>query len=108
MVRKRAKASKMSSIKKNGSKGHISQNKPLERASRHGDERKVHDEIISRRVSGGIHVTRQEVAEAYIRAKEQWLRLPGSIIKTPIDAVLIQKSLESKDTLETRQTTNDN
>jgi hypothetical protein len=107
MAKKRLKSSKRSSRKKNGSKANISRAKPLERASHEGNERKVHEEIINRRVSGGIRLTREEIAEAYVRAQKQWLQLPGSIIRTPTDVVLIQKSLNSKDSLAAGKTTDD-
>jgi hypothetical protein len=106
MARKRSKSSKKSFRENNVSKVNISQNKPLERASREGKEREVHDEIINRRVSGGMRMTRQEIAQAYIGAQEQWLQLPGSIIRTPTDVTIIQKRLKSRDSFE--RTTDDN
>ena len=108
MIKKKSRSSKKNiSKKKSRSKGNISQDIPLKPASREGKERKVHEEIINRRVSGGIDLTREEIAEAYIRAQEQWLQLPGSIIRTPTDVLLIQKSFKSKNSFAGGQTTDD-
>jgi hypothetical protein len=42
-------------------------------------------------------MSREEIAEAYVRAQEQWLQLPGSTIRSPTDVLLIQNRLKSKD-----------
>lgn len=62
-----------------------------------GNERKVHEEIISSRITGGIKLTDKEIEQAYSRALEQWLKLPGSVVKTPTDVLLIHKDLKDAD-----------
>jgi hypothetical protein len=49
-----------------------------------GEERKVHEEIIQRRIGGGEAPT----PEAYARALKQWQQLPGSVIRSPTDVTL--------------------
>ena len=61
-----------------------------------GKERKVHEEIMDRRIRGGISLTNEEIAEAYKRAQEQWLRLPGSINRPSTDVYLVQKQFKSQ------------
>jgi hypothetical protein len=105
MTRKGPKELKRRFRKKTESKN-ISRNKPLERAPAESKERQVHEKITDRRITGGIRMTRQEINEAYIRAQEQWLQLPGSIIRTPTDILLIQKTLRSKDSKDSLTTDN--
>jgi hypothetical protein len=52
-----------------------------ERPRPQGRERKVHEEIIERRLEGGAPPT----PEAYARALEQWHQLPGSVVRPPTD-----------------------
>ena len=51
----------------------------METRPRMGSERKLHEEIINRRVGGGINLTVAELQEAYARALDQWLKLPGPL-----------------------------
>jgi hypothetical protein len=55
-----------------------------ERPRPQGRERKVHEEIIERRLAGGAPPT----PEAYARALEQWHQLPGSVVRPPTDIAL--------------------
>jgi hypothetical protein len=55
-----------------------------ERPRPQGRERKVHEEIIERRLEGGAPPT----PEAYARALEQWHKLPGSVMRPPTDITL--------------------
>lgn len=70
-----------------------------------GEERKVHEEIIERRIGGGEAPT----PEAYARALKQWQQLPGSVIRPPTDVTLPTRKLrKSQDTLDiSEQTDND-
>jgi hypothetical protein len=70
-----------------------------------GEERKVHEEIIERRLGGGAAPTE----EAYARALKQWQELPGSVIRPPTDVTLpVQKLPKSQDTVNASdQTHND-
>jgi hypothetical protein len=63
-----------------------------------GKERRVHEELINRRIGGGIVITKKEIAEAFAQARQQWMNLPGSIIKSSSDILLIEKRSKSKDT----------
>ena len=49
-----------------------------------GEERKIHEEIIQRRIGGGEAPT----PEAYTLALKQWQQLPGSVIRSPTDVTL--------------------
>jgi hypothetical protein len=51
------------------------------RRRRAGRDRKVHQEIIARRMEGGAPAT----PEAYAKALEQWHQLPGSVVRPPSD-----------------------
>jgi hypothetical protein len=53
-----------------------------------GEERKVHEEIIDRRIGGGVALSKEEITEAYDRALTQWQQLPGSIVRPPTDVTL--------------------
>lgn len=53
-----------------------------------GEERKVHEEIIEKRIGGGVLPT----PELYANALRQWQQLPGSVVKSATDVKLsIQK-----------------
>jgi len=54
------------------------------------------EQIIDRRIRGGISITAEEIAELYVQAQQQWLKLPGSIIRPPTDIILIQKYSKSQ------------
>jgi len=71
------------------------------------NERRVHEEIINRRITGGVTLTQKETSEAYVRALEQWQKLPGSITKPPTDVLLTQQLPKSQDTEATPEQTND-
>jgi hypothetical protein len=75
-------------------------NEPHERGERperprpQGRERKVHEEIIERRMGGGAPPT----PEAYARALEQWHKLPGSVVRPATDIDLpVQESPKAGD-----------
>ena len=70
------------------------------------NERRVHEEIINRRISGGITLTDKEISRAYARAYEQWQKLPGYIVRPPTDVLLIQKP-KSQDTVNSLEQTHD-
>jgi hypothetical protein len=75
-----------------------------------GEERKVHEEIIDRRITGGISLSKEDVTEAYARALKQWQELPGSIVRPPTDITLPSQKgrRKSQDTITTsEQTQND-
>src|SRR5437773_10340296 len=65
-----------------------------ERPRTQGRERKVHEEIIERRLEGGAPPT----PEAYTRALEQWHKLPGSVMRPPTDIALPGESPKSGST----------
>ena len=68
-----------------------------------GEERKVHEEIIERRLGGGAPPTE----EAYARALKQWEELPGSVVRPPTDVKLpTQKPTKSQNTLNASEQTN--
>lgn len=91
MTKKKSRASiKLAPKKKKQIRVDRFHNKQIKPIYHEGDERKAHEEIINRRVTGGLDMSREEIAEAYIRAQEQWLQLPGSIIRSPTDILLIQ------------------
>jgi len=46
-----------------------------------GDERRIHEEILDRRMRGGAPPT----PAAYLRAFKQWQRLPGAVVRSPTD-----------------------
>jgi len=62
-----------------------------------GKERRLHEDIINRRIGGGIVLTKKEIAEAFDQAREQWINLPGAIMKSPSDILLIQKRSKSQE-----------
>ena len=51
------------------------------RRRRMGREHAVHQQILDRRLGGGAPAT----PEAYANALQQWLRLPGSVVRPPTD-----------------------
>lgn len=73
-----------------------------------GDERKVHEDIIQRRITGGARLTQEAVREAYDRALKQWQELPGSMIK-PMTSIIFprRKDRKSQDSLTFQQTRTD-
>jgi hypothetical protein len=64
-----------------------------------GEERKMHEEIINRRITGGVKLTDKAIAKAYDRALKQWQELPGSIVRPPTDVIPSQKLRKSQETL---------
>jgi hypothetical protein len=68
-----------------------------------GEERKVHEEIIQRRIGGGEAPT----PEAYARALKQWQQLPGSVIRSPTDVTLptTRRLPKSQDTVDLSEQT---
>jgi hypothetical protein len=74
-----------------------------------GEERKVHEQIIDRRVTGGTSLSKDEITEAYARALKQWQELPGSIVRPPTDITLPnQKERKSQDTKTTSEQSQNN
>jgi hypothetical protein len=96
MTKKKSK-SKIHVSKKKKQIDKPSHSKVVKPLSHEGDERNAHEVIINRRITGGVTMSREEIAEAYISAQEEWLQLPGSIIRSPTDVLLIQKRLQIKD-----------
>jgi hypothetical protein len=69
-----------------------------------GDERKVHEDIIQRRITGGVKIPEEVVREAYFRALKQWQHLPGSVVRPTTDVMPpIQNDREFQDLLSFRQ-----
>ena len=68
-----------------------------ETISKIGNERKFHEDVINLRITGGTKFSVRELEVAYPRALEQWLKLPGSIVKTPTDVLLIHNDLKDTD-----------
>jgi len=57
------------------------EDKERPRRRRMGREHAVHQQILDRRLGGGAPAT----PEAYANALQQWLRLPGSVVRPPTD-----------------------
>lgn len=64
-----------------------------------GEERKMHEEIINRRITGGVKLSDKGIAKAYDRALKQWQELPGSVVRPPTDVTPSQKLRKDKETL---------
>ena len=63
---------KHNSDNEKGLKTDIGLNRNQRRPERgEGNERKVHEQIIDRRISGGISITAEEIAEVYVQAQQQ-------------------------------------
>lgn len=107
MSNKRSRSTNYSSNNENGTKNNTEPNahrKPPRLIE--GEERKVHEEIIDRRIRGGAALSKGEITEAYGRALKQWQELPGSIIRPPTDVTLpSQKRPKSQDTITTSEHT---
>ena len=56
------------------------------------DDPKEHLEIERRKFSGGLPPT----PEMYARAREQWYRLPGSLVRPPMDPVIVEPSADEQ------------
>src|SRR5437867_13233987 len=99
MSNKKSTSRKKSSKYKNRKKK-TKQNHHRDTLQLSGNERKVHEDIIQRRITGGVTLSMEAVREAYARALEQWKKLPGSVIKPSTDIVLLsQKDHKSQDSL---------
>ena len=100
---KRVKISKKKGTKRSGAAD------DSRRSLVEGEERKLHEEIIDRRVRGGTALTDEEITEAYALAQKQWQELPGAIVRPPTDITLpSQKGPKSKDNISsTEQSDND-
>jgi hypothetical protein len=97
MAKKRASLSKKNKSHKRRVKSFTERNKRDKRPPLLlENERKVHEEIINRRITGGVTLTQKEISEAYVRALEQWQKLPGSITKSPTNVLLIQQPSKSQ------------
>jgi len=73
-----------------------------------GEERKIHEEIIDRRIRGGASLTKEDITKAYDRALKQWQELPGSIVRPPSDVTLPAPSRRnSQDTKSYSERTHD-
>ena len=103
---KKSKRVKRISKNNNGTK-HTGPNDDRKRTLIEGEERKVHEEIIDRRIRGGAALSKDDITEAYDRALKQWQELPGSIIRPPTDITLAtQNRRKSQDTRTTSEQTN--
>ena len=73
-----------------------------------GNERKVHEDIIQRRITGGVKLSNEVAREAYFHALKQWQELPGSVIR-PTTGIIFssEKDRKSQDSLTFRQTQTD-
>lgn len=65
-----------------------------------GEERKMHEEIINRRITGGVKLSDKAISKAYRHALKQWKDLPGSVVSPPTDVIPNQKLRKSKETLD--------
>jgi hypothetical protein len=86
-------SSKNDSYKKNSESNN--QEKPL---FIEGEERKMHEELIKRRITGGDNLSDKDITKAYDRALRQWQELPGSIVQSPTDVIPSQKLQKSQKT----------
>jgi len=85
--------------KKNETKNNTESNNHDKPSLIEGEERKVHEEIIDRRIRGGAALSKEDITTAYDRALQQWQKLPGSVISPPTDITLAnQKRPKSNDT----------
>jgi hypothetical protein len=92
--------------KKNESKNNTESNNHDKPPLIEGEERKVHEEIIDRRIRGGADLSKEDITKAYDRALQQWQKLPGSVISQPTDITLpTQKRSKSNDTTPTDEET---
>lgn len=86
----RKKSSRYKNRKKKTNQNHLRDTFQLS-----GNERKVHEDIIQRRITGGARLTEADVREAYDRALKQWQELPGSIIR-PTTGIIFPSRKDSK------------
>lgn len=85
--------------KKNETKNNTESNNHNKPLLIEGEERKVHEEIIDRRLRGGAALSKEDITKAYDRALQQWQKLPGSVISPPTDITLAnQKRPKSNET----------
>src|SRR5688500_10102337 len=109
MPNKRSRSSKNhTSNEENRTKNRI---KPKDHRNRQalieGEERKVHEEIVDRRITGGVTISKEAITEKYARALKQWQELPGSIVTPPTNVKLLtQKHHKFQDTETTPEQTN--
>jgi len=94
------------SDKKNETKNNTESNDHRKPPLIEGEERKVHEEIIDRRIRGGAALSKEDITEAYDRALQQWQKLPGSVISPPTDITLTtQKRSKPNDTIQSSEET---
>ena len=67
------------------------------------DDPEEHLEIERRRFKDGLTPT----PELYARAREQWNRLPGSLVRSPMDPVVGDSGTDEQQTPEQKQTDED-
>ena len=86
MSNKKSRSTNYDSNNENGTKNNTDSNdhRKLPRLIE-GEERKIHEEIVDRRVTGGVTLAKEAIREKYARALEQWQELPGAIVKPPTD-----------------------
>ena len=65
-----------------------------------GEERKMHEELINRRITGGVKISDKAISKAYRNALKQWKDLPGSVVSPPSDVIPSQKHRKSKEKLD--------
>ena len=99
------KSKRVKRILKNGGTKHREANNQ-ERTFIQGKERKVHEEIIYRRITGGDTFSKEANTEAYAHALKQWQELPGCIVRPSTDVIPSQKLPKSQETLTTSEQTN--
>ena len=103
-VKRISKKSKSSDKKSERVKRISQNNNGTKRPLIEGEERKVHEEIIDERITGGVHLSKDATMEAYARALKQWQELPGSIVRPPTDITL--PSIKHPKPLDTETTDN--
>lgn len=76
-----------------------------------GNERKVHEDIIQRRITGGVKLSEEVAREAYFHALKQWQELPGSVIR-PTTGIIFpnekDRKFQDSPTFQQTQTDTDN
>ena len=110
MSNKKSKSTNHSSNKGNGTNNNTEPNNHQKSSQlAEGEERKVHEEIIDRRIRGGADISKEAITEAYDRALKQWQELPGSVVRPPTDITIsIEKRPKSEDTTTTSKQTHNN
>jgi hypothetical protein len=93
MSNKRSKSTNYSSNTQDKNKNNNEPNDHQKPEFIKGEERKVHEEIIEKRIGGGVPPS----PGLYASALRQWQHLPGSVVRSATDVKLpIQKPLSAQ------------